>query len=96
MEKLQSQAVSTFREHYRTTLRQLSQGPVLLLQNSKIAAVLVSPDQWNAQQQELTKFRLDNAARRAFEQVKNGEAKTMPHDELKRQILARRTQHVGN
>ncbi len=96
MENLQSEAVSKFRNNYRSTLSKLSNGPVLLLQNSKIAAVLVSPDEWSAQQKELKRFRLDQEARQAFARYKRGETETISHDELKRQMLQRRTENVGN
>jgi PHD/YefM family antitoxin component YafN of YafNO toxin-antitoxin module len=43
-----SESVSKFRDNYATVLKQVEQGPVLLLQNSKVAAILVAPEQWNA------------------------------------------------
>ncbi len=47
MENLQSESVTSFRERYKETIGRTAAGPVLLLQNSKIAAVLVSPDEFN-------------------------------------------------
>ncbi len=46
MENLQSESVTSFRERYKETIGRTATGPVLLLQNSKIAAVLVSPDEF--------------------------------------------------
>ncbi len=48
MSPVYSESVSKFRDNYATVLKQVEQGPVLLLQNSKVAAVLVAPEQWNA------------------------------------------------
>jgi PHD/YefM family antitoxin component YafN of YafNO toxin-antitoxin module len=94
MYKVQSEAVSKFRDNYTTVFSKLEQGPVLLLQNSKVAAVLVSPSEWNAQQEELMRLRLNNEARQAFAQIKSGEATTISHNELKRLMLEKR--NVGN
>ncbi|MFN8493211.1 MAG: type II toxin-antitoxin system prevent-host-death family antitoxin [Caldilineaceae bacterium] len=51
MNTIHSESVSTFRNHYREVLAKVqADGPILLLQNSQVAAVLVSLEQWNAQQ----------------------------------------------
>ncbi len=92
MTLIQSEAVSAFRDHYKSIFKQLDRGPVLLVQNSKVAAVLVSPEQWNAQQAELQRLRLLNAAKRVLAEIHSGQTETTAHDELKQQILDQRSQ----
>lgn len=92
MNLIQSEAVSTFRDRYKSIFKQLDRGPVLLVQNSKVAAVLVSPQQWNAQQAELQRLRLLNEAKRVLAEIHSGQAETISHDELKQQILNHRGQ----
>ena len=100
MNIIQSEAVSTFRDHYKAIFKQLERGPVLLLQNSKVAAVLVDPAQWNRQQEEIRRLRLLLEAKRTLEDIHSGKAKTTSHEELKRLMLEKRTQetavHVGD
>ena len=95
MNIIQSEAVSSFRDHYKAIFKQLERGPVLLLQNSKVAAVLVDPAQWNRQQEEIKRLRLLLEAKRS---KAKGEP-TISHDELKRLMLEKRAQessiHVG-
>ncbi len=57
MIEIQTESVSGLRNNYEKVLKQLSSGPVLLLQRSKLAAVLVAPDTWNALMRELEDLR---------------------------------------
>ncbi len=50
---LPAESVTRFRDTYKTVLLQGKKQPVLLLQHSQIAAVLVDPDQWNAMVEKL-------------------------------------------
>lgn len=70
MHTIQTESVSGFRSSYDAVLKKLVNGPVLLLQRSTLAAVVVAGEEWNdlqarlaAQQQEITalKTQLRNA-----------------------------------
>jgi len=50
---LPSESITRFRDTYKTVLQQVKKQPVLLLQHSQIAAVLVDPEQWNAMLEKL-------------------------------------------
>lgn len=45
--------VSQLRDRHKEILRQIADGPILLAQHSKPAAVLVSVDDWNARERQL-------------------------------------------
>jgi PHD/YefM family antitoxin component YafN of YafNO toxin-antitoxin module len=53
MDAIQTQSVSSFRNNYDAVLKKLPAGPVLLLQRSTLAAVVVLPEEWNALQTQL-------------------------------------------
>jgi len=57
MHIIQTESVSGLRNNYDKVLKQLTSGPVLLLQRSKVAAVLMTPDAWNAVMRELDDLR---------------------------------------
>ena len=57
MNIIQTESVSGLRNNYDKVLKQLTSGPVLLLQSSKVAAVLMTPDAWNAVMRELDDLR---------------------------------------
>lgn len=48
MNIVQTESVSGFRSNYDAALKNLVKGPVFLLQRSSLAAILVSPQEWNA------------------------------------------------
>lgn len=48
MSIVQTESVSGFRSNYEAILKKLVKGPVFLLQRSSLAAILVSPQEWNA------------------------------------------------
>lgn len=74
-------------------LLRLQQSPVVLTHHGHGAAVLVNPDQWNAQQSELRRLRL---LVEAMEIKAKGEP-TIPFAEVKRRIAAKKAQNsVGN
>ena len=53
MGTIQTESVTSFRNNYDAVLKKLVQGPVLLLQRSTLAAVVVSADDWNELQTQL-------------------------------------------
>jgi len=54
----QTEAISNFKNHDAEVLAKLQQGPVLLLQGSQPAAVLVDPAAWNQYIGEMRNLRL--------------------------------------
>ncbi len=48
MVKIQTESISNFRNNYSTVLERLNTGPLLLMQHSRVAGVLLSQDEWNA------------------------------------------------
>jgi hypothetical protein len=65
MNTIQTESVSRFRNYYDAVLKKLINGPVLLLQRSTVAAVVVSPTEWNdlkaqlaAQEQEIRELKI--------------------------------------
>jgi PHD/YefM family antitoxin component YafN of YafNO toxin-antitoxin module len=48
MVKIQTESISNFRNNYSTVLERLHTGPLLLMQHSKVAGVLLSQEEWNA------------------------------------------------
>ncbi len=47
MHPIQAESISDFRENHQSILKKVADGPVLLLHESSVAAVLVSPERWN-------------------------------------------------
>lgn len=54
---LQTESITNFRVNYRDVLKRTLTAPVLLLQKSTLAGVLVSPDEWNRINDELKRLR---------------------------------------
>jgi prevent-host-death family protein len=101
MNLVRAESVSNFRTHYREVLTKVqTEGPVLLLQNSQVAAVLVSAEEWNIQQRRLRQFELLAEAKRILADIDSGKAITTSHEELVRLLLEKRAQgaatHVGD
>jgi len=48
MNIVQTESVSGFRSNYDAVPKNLTKGPVFLLQRSSLAAILVAPEEWNA------------------------------------------------
>lgn len=47
VDNIQSESVTGFRIKYKEVIKKAAISPVLLLQNSQVAAVVVSPGEWN-------------------------------------------------
>jgi prevent-host-death family protein len=66
MNVIRSESVSNFRVHYRDILpRVKKEGPILLIQRSEVAAVLVSIEEWNRLQRLQHVTMLDEQSRLA-------------------------------
>lgn len=75
-------------------LAMLANGPVILAQRSKPAAVLVSVEEWDRVADELQRYREIAAAKRIAE--RNDAAGTWTPGEDMRRIMAERGVNVGN
>ncbi len=84
MTPIQTESISGFRSNYDGVLKKLSNGPVLLLQRSNLAAVLVSPVEWNQLTVELQQLRRLLAADQHFAEMKAG--KFVTQEELDKQL----------
>ena len=95
MQTIQTESVSGFRNNYKVALTKIENGPVLLLQNSKAAAVLVSLEEWNTIAARLKRLQQLEAlveAKRISAEMKADPTKRTTHEELKRQLLEKRAQ----
>ncbi len=64
MNTIQTESVTGFRNNYREVLEKVANSPVLLLQSSRVAAVLVSAEEWNQLQRYKNLAILDEQSKR--------------------------------
>lgn len=98
MQTIQTESVSGFRNNYKAALTKVESGPVLLLQNSKATAVLVSVEEWNtiaARLKRLQQLEALAEAKRISAEMKADPTKRTTHEELKRQLLEKLAQGVS-
>jgi|LakMenE18May11ns_1017448.scaffolds.fasta_scaffold9957487_10 hypothetical protein len=76
MNQLQTEPITQLQRNYNIVLDRLPVGPVMLLQRSALAAVMVSPEQWNAMTAELERLRRVVAGDRHFADMRNGQYST--------------------
>lgn len=91
MNIVQTESVSSFRENYDAVFKNLVKGPVLLLQRSKLAAVLVSAMEWNRIVEELEFYRASRRAERTEVLERQLRLSNQRHEEM----LADPTRCVG-
>lgn len=70
------------------TLQRLGQGPVVLTQNDRAAAVLVSPETWNALLAELEDLRDALDALNAYENYQQAPEAVKPWSEIRAGLVA--------
>lgn len=70
---IQTESITNFRMNYKDVLKRAVAAPVLLLQNSALAGVLVSPDEWNRLNDELKRLRRLARADKALAEMKAGD-----------------------
>jgi PHD/YefM family antitoxin component YafN of YafNO toxin-antitoxin module len=75
-------------------LAMLTNNPVVLMQRSQPAAVMVHPDQWNAIAEELRRFRVIAEARRI--EARNDASNSWTSGEEMRRMMAERGVNVGD
>jgi len=82
----QTEAISNFKNHYDEVLTKLQQGPVLLLQRSQPAAVLVDPAEWNQHVAEMRKLRLLLLYYKRREALRQNPSSIVTDEELEQQL----------
>ena len=86
---IQTAPVSGLQNNYQEVLKQVADGPVLLLESSQLAAVLISPAEWNAiaaRLKRLKELELLLEAKRRNAEMERDPAKVVSHEELKRKL----------
>lgn len=68
----QMTSVTELRNNYPSLIKKLSNGPVVLAQRSKPIAVIVTPEQWDLQADELARLRRIVEADRHFSEMRAG------------------------
>ena len=82
----QTEAISNFKNHSNEVLTKLQQGPVLLLQRSQPAAVLVDPAAWNQYVAEIRKLRLLLLYYKRREALRQNPASIVTEEALEQQL----------
>jgi len=99
MDIIRTASVSGFRNNYKNVLEQVIDGPVMLLQSSQVAAVLLSPDEWNRiakRLKHLEHMELLAEAKRRSAEMDNDPTTVVTHAELKQKLAEKaRALHVG-
>ena len=72
MFRFQTDTITSMQKNYNLVLDKLSKGPVLLLQRSTMAAVMIDPEQFNAMTEELSRLRRIVAADKDFAAIAAG------------------------
>lgn len=85
----QTEAISNFKNHCEAVLTKIRQGPVLLLQRSQAAAVLVDPAIWNQHVEETRRLRLLLLYYQRREEVRQHPESLVTDEELERQLEAK-------
>ncbi len=85
----QMASVTELRNDYLALFAKLNDGPIVLAQRSKPAAVLVSPEQWDAIARRLEQFELLSQADRIDAEMEADPSKIVTHEELKRRLAAK-------
>lgn len=81
--------VTELRNDYLALFAKLQNGPIVLAQRSKPAAVLVSPEQWDAIARRLEQYELLAQADRIDAEMDADPTQIVTHEELKRRLAAK-------
>lgn len=82
----QTEAISNFKNSCDDVLAKMRKGPVLLLQRSQAAAVLVDPVMWNQYVEEMRELRLMLLYYQRREAVRQNPDLLVTHEELEQQL----------
>ncbi|MDQ3249065.1 MAG: hypothetical protein M3Q45_07620 [Chloroflexota bacterium] len=85
----QTEAISNFKNRCEDVLTKLRQGPVLLMQRSQPAAVLIDPEAWNQHVVEMRNLRLLLLYYKRREAVRADPTSMVSDEELERQLQAK-------
>lgn len=86
MNQLQTEPITQLQRNYSAVLDRLPAGPVMLLQRSALAAIMVSPEQWNAMTAELERLRRIVKIDQALAEVNAGDV--VSHEEFTKLMAA--------
>lgn len=81
---IQTESITNFRTNYRDVLKRALIAPVLLLQKSTLAGVLVSPDEWNRINAELKYLRRQALADQRAKELDDNPSLVIPFEEVER------------
>lgn len=84
---IQTESITNFRTNYKEVLKRALTAPVLLLQNSALAAVLLSPDEWNRMNEELKHLRRLLKADQRAKRLEENPGLAIPFDEVEQGLL---------
>jgi len=82
--------ISELRLHQNEVLDRLKNGPVVLTQHSRAAAVLISVDQWNAREEKLRNAELLAIHYQRLGEMQNDPSARVSHEELMKKLAERR------
>lgn len=85
----QTEAISNFKNACDDVLAKMRKGPVLLLQRSQAAAVLVDPVMWNQHVEEMRELRLMLLYYQRREAANQNPELLVSHEELEQQLAAK-------
>jgi len=80
--------ISDLRARQSDILRDLSQGPVVLTQHGRAAAVMVSPERWNRLLEELEDLRDTIAAVESYDEYRRDPSTARPWAEVEIELKA--------
>jgi prevent-host-death family protein len=81
--------ISELRLHQNEVLNRLKDGPVVLTQHSRAAAVLVSVEQWNAREEKLRHAELLVTHYQRLAEMHSDPSSRVSHAELKKKLAER-------
>lgn len=85
----QTEPISNFKNDQAAVLRKVKEGPVVLMQYSKPAAVLVDPEQWNRTLKRLQEFELATIIEQRVDDAHANPGTDIPFDEFMADLLER-------
>ena len=80
--------ISDLRLRQREILARLGQGPVVLTQHGRAAAVLISPEEWNHLIEALEDLQDAAEAAQAYEEWKRDPSTGKPWEEIRAELVA--------
>lgn len=96
MEVPQMATIAELRHNHLAVLDKLEQGPVVIAQRSKPAAVLVSVDTWNRQVRQLRELQLLLLHHKRWTAMQQDPAQLVTDEELEQQVIRKvASENVG-